>query len=124
MDCRKRILGNGSQRRVGMFAWLGTGSIGRAGGFAGSSSLISKRRIDCGIKISLPFGEIVHRPAKIRIVISEMRAGWRGDVQSGDGWRTMRKYGYWLRPNVNNSVIAEENAPGVLPIWVLGRDSR
>lgn len=75
MDCRRRILRIGSQRRVGTFAWLGIGSIGRAGGLAGSSSLISKRRSDCGIKISLPFGEIVHRPAKIGIVISEMRAG-------------------------------------------------
>ena len=60
---------------MGTFAWLGIGSIGKAGGFAGFSSLISKRRSDCGIKISLPFGEIVHRPAKIGIVISEMRAG-------------------------------------------------
>ena len=60
---------------MGTFAWLGIGSIGKAGGLMGSRLLISKERIDCGIKISLPFGEIVHRPAKIGIVISEMRAG-------------------------------------------------
>jgi len=74
-NCRIRILGNGSHRSVGTFGWLGIGNMGTAGGFAGFSSGISKARSDRGIKISLPFGEIVHRPAEIGIVISEVRAG-------------------------------------------------